>query len=221
MLEDLEKSQIERHEGRTRLAVMIERMPAVLWTTDKEPALHLRGGRRPRVAGRRNPAGSPARLFPNTFKPTNPQFPSIAAHWSALAGESLTYELEWQKRVFESHVQPLRSSEGEILGVIGVALDITDRKQLADQLRQSQKMQAMGELAGGVAHDFNNLLMVVKGHAEMLPRSAARGASADRQKPVRHNVEQIQQAAERAAGADAPIAGFQPLCKCCSRACWI
>jgi len=69
-------------------------------------------------------------------------------------------------------------------------------------LRQAQKMQAVGELAGGVSHDFNNLLMVVKGHAEMLldrlPKSS----------PQRSNVEQIQSAAERAAALTAQLLAF-------------
>ena len=104
-------------------------------------------------------------------------------------------------------MRPLRGPDGDIVGVIGVALDITDRKQLADQLRQSQKLQAIGELAGGVAHDFNNLLMVVKGHAEMLLDRLPRG-SADRQIPALQNVEQIQQAAERAAALTRQLLAF-------------
>ncbi|HEY4951161.1 MAG TPA: CHASE4 domain-containing protein [Candidatus Acidoferrales bacterium] len=206
MLEDLEKSQIERHEGRARLAMMIERMPAVLWTTDKELRYTSSMGAGLDSLGVKS-GGLTGKTLAEYFETHDPQHPSIAAHWRALAGESLTYELHWQKRIFESHVRPLRGPDGEIIGVIGVALDITDRKHLADQLRQSQKLQAVGELAGGVAHDFNNLLMVVKGHAEML-LDRLPGASAERQSPARQNAEQIQQAAERAAGLTRQLLAF-------------
>ncbi|MGA7919605.1 MAG: CHASE4 domain-containing protein [Candidatus Acidiferrales bacterium] len=207
MLEDLEKSQIERHEGRTRLAVMMERMPAVLWTTDKNFRYTSATG-----TGLENLGLRPGELVGKTlfeyFQTDDPKFPSIAAQRRAMAGESVTYELSWQKRVFESHVQPLRNNEGELLGVIGVALDITDRKQLTDQLRQSQKMQAVGELAGGVAHDFNNLLMVVKGHAEMLRDRLATVGPAEGRDPALQNVLQIQQAAERAAALTRQLLAF-------------
>lgn len=201
MLEDLEKAQVEQHQGRTRLGVMIEKMPAVLWTTDTELRFTSGVGAALELLGLRTNELTGKTLF-EYFQTKDPKFPPIAAHRKALRGESVTYELEWQRRVFESHVQPLRGSEGELIGVIGVALDITDRKHLADQLRQAQKMQAVGELAGGVAHDFNNLLMVVKGHAEMLldrlPKSS----------PQRSNVEQIQTAAERAASLTAQLLAF-------------
>jgi signal transduction histidine kinase/CheY-like chemotaxis protein len=135
------------------------------------------------------------------FHTDDPEFIAIAAHRKALAGQSVAYEIEWQKQVFDSHVQPLKGSEGQLLGVIGVALDITDRKHLADQLRVSQKMQAVGELAGGVAHDFNNLLMIVKGHAEMLLDRIDSSSA-------RHNLEQIQGATERAATLTRQLLAF-------------
>jgi PAS domain S-box-containing protein len=206
MLEDLENSQIDRHEGRARLSLIMEKMPAVLWTTDKNLRFTSSVGAGLEKLGARSSELTGKTLF-EYFETDDPEFTPIRAHRQALAGESVTYELEWQDLAFETHVQPLHSSEGELLGVIGVALDITDRKQLADQLRQSAKMQAIGELAGGVAHDFNNLLMVVKGHAEMLTDRLA-NVPADLSASARHNVEQIQQAAERAAALTRQLLAF-------------
>jgi PAS domain S-box-containing protein len=201
MLEDLENAQVERHQGRTRLGVMMEKMPAILWTTDTELRFTSSVGAGLEPLGLRSNELAGKTLF-EYFQTRDPEFPSIAAHRKALNGESVTYELQWQNRVLESHVQPLRGNEGELIGVINVALDITDRKHLADQLRQSQKMQAVGELAGGVAHDFNNLLMVVKGHAEMLMERLPQSS------PQRTNVEQIQTAAERAASLTRQLLAF-------------
>ena len=201
MLEDLENAQTEQHQGRTRLGVLMERMPAILWTTDTELRYTSAVGAGLEPLGLRSNELAGKTLF-EYFETRDPEFPSIAAHKKALKGESVTYELQWKGRVLESHVQPLRGNEGEFIGVIGVALDITDRKHLADQLRQSQKMQAVGELAGGVAHDFNNLLMVIKGHAEMLTDRLPQIS------PQRFNVEQIQTAAERAASLTRQLLAF-------------
>jgi PAS domain S-box-containing protein len=88
---------------------------------------------------------------------------------------------------------PLRNQEGRIIGLVGIGRDITERKQAEAQLRQSQKMEAIGELAGGVAHDFNNLLTGILGSITLM-RSSLPPAD-----PLLENLDAAETAARQAA----------------------
>jgi two-component system cell cycle sensor histidine kinase/response regulator CckA len=105
------------------------------------------------------------------------------------ATSARTGETRW----FQTVKVPLLSSDGGARQVLGVATDITERKQLEEQLRQAHKMEAVGRLAGGVAHDFNNVLTIIRAQTEFLL------ADLPADDPRRADVQEIQCAADRAA----------------------
>ena len=113
------------------------------------------------------------------------------------AGESRTIEQELQigsdTRYFLSTKGPYRDSSGRVIGLIGISRDITDRRRSEEALRQSQKLESLGLLAGGVAHDFNNLLVAMLGQTTLAQSRLAPDH------PARENLEKALKATERAA----------------------
>src|SRR5712692_692264 len=118
------------------------------------------------------------------FFKSQTQFRGIEVGWKRKDGKLITVSLTGR---------PVRDEEGTLTHFEIIAEDVTERKALEAQLRQSQKMESVGRLAGGVAHDFNNLLCVILGYSEVLEDSL------DQNDELRKHAEAIKKAGLRAA----------------------
>jgi nitrogen-specific signal transduction histidine kinase/ActR/RegA family two-component response regulator len=99
-------------------------------------------------------------------------------------------------------VSAVRDSSGAVVNYVAVQRNVTHERDLEDQLRQAQKMEAVGRLAGGVAHDFNNLLTAINGFAELASAEALPGTD------VASYLDEIRQAAERATALTRQLLAF-------------
>ncbi len=106
--------------------------------------------------------------------------------------------------LYDEHmtITPVRSDHGEITHFVAVKQDITAQKRLEEQLLQSQKLEGIGQLAGGVAHDYNNILNVVVGYSDLLRRKMAKDD------PARQPIEAILAAAHRGADLSRQLLAF-------------
>ncbi|MBK8477253.1 MAG: hypothetical protein IPL39_13430 [Opitutaceae bacterium] len=99
-------------------------------------------------------------------------------------------------------IAPVKDDGGRVTHFVAVKEDITERLRLEDQLRQSQKMDAIGRLAGGVAHDFNNLLTIIQLETAVLADNPAHDHD------TREAIKQITAASERATGLTRQLLAF-------------
>jgi PAS domain S-box-containing protein len=116
---------------------------------------------------------------PGTDRKAVARIRSALAAGSDFAGTLLNYRKDGTSFVNELTISPVRDQDGSISHFVGVQSDVTDRQRLEEQLRQSQKMEAVGQLTGGLAHDFNNLLTVILGNAEVLNEEPADAAKVE------------------------------------------
>ena len=132
-----------------RLRLLIEPMPAQVWTTDRELRFNSGLGGSLAVFGLRATPGTS--LF-DYYGTRDLEALPIRAHRLALSGESVSFEQDWEDRTFQTRVEPLRGERGEIIGCIGVAVDVTERKHAQEALyREKERAQVtLASIGDGV-----------------------------------------------------------------------
>lgn len=116
--------------------------------------------------------------------------------------ETIHYRKGGQEFPVEWQVAPIRSETGDITGCVTIYRDVSERQALAEQLRQAQKLEAIGQLAAGVAHDFNNLLTAIFGYTALASRTLPAGHAAIQ------SLQRVEQAARQASGVAGGLLAF-------------
>lgn len=205
IVEDLSELRAAEAE-RERLLSAIEQSGEVIVVTDADGNIQYANPAFERVTG----------YAPQEAIGKNPRFLKSGEQdeefyrrlWSTICGGNV-----WQGRFInrrkdgtlyteDATISPVIGESGDILNYVAVKRDITKELDLEERFRQSQKLEAIGQLAGGVAHDFNNLLLVINGYSEMAFEKLGDGH------PARAALEGVMKAGQRAATLVSQLLAF-------------
>jgi PAS domain S-box-containing protein len=193
-------------EERTRLAAAVDQASELIFITDTEGIIQyvnpsfekITGYTRAEALGRK----------PSLLKSGKHDADFYAGMWNAI-----THGAVWDGRIVnrkkdgtlyeeEATITPIRDHAGRIVSYVAVKRDVTREITLKKQLRQAQKMEAIGTLAGGIAHDFNNILAAIIGYTELVRMDVVEGT------PLMANINKVLAASYRARDLVAQILAF-------------
>ncbi len=194
-------------EGQARLGAILEAAPDLVGLTDSEGRLlNLnRAGRRLLGLGETEEiAGTHVRRFhpPAAFEILSTQAVPAAVRDGAWTGETLLLTRDGREIPVSQAILAHKAQDGSLAFLSTIVRDISEQKRLESELRQSQKMEAVGRLAGGVAHDFNNLLTPIMAYSQLLCDAL------DADSRGHGYAVEIASAAERAAGLPRQLLAF-------------
>src|SRR2546428_811544 len=142
-------------QSQARLKLVLEQAPVLLWSTDRDLRVTaamgtgFRGLDLPR-------SGQRVLSIYEYFNIHDDDIEPIVSHRRALLGESVATQIEWQGRMYDVHMEPLRSKEGAILGTIGVAFDVSERTRTEESLRRSEeRFLLLGRATNDVVWDWD------------------------------------------------------------------
>ncbi|MGE3073067.1 MAG: PAS domain S-box protein [Dehalococcoidia bacterium] len=151
-------------EAQSWLRLFANAVPAVIWAIDAEGTFQMLEGQDLPTYGL-----SPGELVGQSIFEFNADAPDrIAAIRRALAGESFTQLGAFEDRTYEATYVPLKDADGNVTGVVSIIFDVTQRQITQASMRQTERLESLTVLAGGVAHDFNNLLVGIMGNASLV-----------------------------------------------------
>jgi PAS domain S-box-containing protein len=215
------QAEDELRQSRQQLTNIIDFLPDATFVIDKEKKViawnkaceEMTGVKKEEVLGKGDyayavPFYGEARPMLIDYVTTDsdelPNYSSVARSGNRLYARAVVpLAGQGESRVLSGHASPLFDANGNIAGAIESVRDITEFQRLEGRLRQSQKMEAIGTLAGGVAHDFNNILTVIAGFAFIA------GMALDKGQPVqREHIDQITAAANKAVSLTQSLLAF-------------
>ena len=196
----------EKHAAERRYRELVERLPLAIYLRQLDGSTPMYMS--PQIESL---LGYPAERWVEEpemiFDLIHPEDRERVAPW--LAEDRTLSQVEFRVRAADGRYvwvlnqrSPIRDANGELVGYQGCVIDITEQKRLEEQLRQAQRLESLGLLAGGVAHDFNNLLTAISGYTELVQRRLAGDAQAQ------HDLGEVLGAAARASDLTHQLLAF-------------